>query len=159
MVPWVEAAAAAHGAFEVEVLDLRDWPLPFFAEHFGTVGDINDPTYSQPLVKAWNRAVQDADAYLVVTGEYNLLEHWTSMEATDVHGESDYGRVPGRQGRELRGSIGRIHPRTPATDPCNLILDPGSADTRPAKARQGLEVPADDLRQAAYSYSWGMPPR
>ncbi|GAA1003629.1 FMN reductase [Acrocarpospora pleiomorpha] len=68
---WVQAAATSHGAFEVEVLDLRDWPLPFFAEHFGSVGDINDPTYSQPLVKAWNRAVKDADAYLVVTGEYN----------------------------------------------------------------------------------------
>ncbi|MGW2511516.1 NADPH-dependent FMN reductase [Streptomyces scopuliridis] len=71
VVPWVQDHAAAHGAFEVEVLDLRDWPLPFFAEHFGTVGDINDPTYSQPLVKAWNQTIQDADAYLVVTGEYN----------------------------------------------------------------------------------------
>ncbi|MFF0227004.1 NADPH-dependent FMN reductase [Streptomyces sp. NPDC004629] len=71
VVTWVEAAAAAYGAFEVEVLDLRDWPLPFFAEHFGTVGDINDPAYSQPIVKAWNRAIQDSDAYLVVTGEYN----------------------------------------------------------------------------------------
>ncbi|MFJ7085925.1 NADPH-dependent FMN reductase [Streptomyces griseus] len=71
VVPWVEATAAAHGEFEVEVLDLRDWPLPFFDEHFGTVGDINDPTYSRPLLKAWNQTVQDADAYLVVTGEYN----------------------------------------------------------------------------------------
>ncbi|MGI5438123.1 NADPH-dependent FMN reductase [Streptomyces shenzhenensis] len=71
VVPWAQAAAAAHGAFEVEVLDLRDWPLPFFAEHFGTVGDINDPTYSRPLIKEWNQTVQDADAYLVVTGEYN----------------------------------------------------------------------------------------
>ena len=37
--------------FEVEVLDLRDWPLPIFAEHFGTVGDFNDPTYSVPIVR------------------------------------------------------------------------------------------------------------
>jgi NAD(P)H-dependent FMN reductase len=71
VAPWVAAIAAAHGYFEVEVLDLRDWPLPFFAEHFGTIGDIDDPTYSEPLVKAWNQTVKDADAYIVVTGEYN----------------------------------------------------------------------------------------
>ncbi|WP_460067974.1 NADPH-dependent FMN reductase [Streptomyces sp. YKOK-I1] len=71
VAPWVASVAAAHENFDVEVLDLRDWPLPFFAEHFGTIGDINDPTYSEPLVKAWNRKIKDADAYIVVTGEYN----------------------------------------------------------------------------------------
>ncbi|WP_405577850.1 NADPH-dependent FMN reductase [Streptomyces sp. NBC_01190] len=71
VAPWVASVAAAHGGFEVEVLDLRDWPLPFFSEHFGTLGDINDPTYSEPLVKAWNKVIKDADAYIVVTSEYN----------------------------------------------------------------------------------------
>jgi NAD(P)H-dependent FMN reductase len=71
VAPWVASVAAAHGSFDVEVLDLRDWPLPFFSEHFGTLGDINDPTYSEPIVKAWNRTIKDADAYIVVTGEYN----------------------------------------------------------------------------------------
>ena len=63
--------ARDHGAFEVEVLDLRDWPLPIFAETFQTVGDFNDPTYSSPLVRSWNRKVAEADAYLVITPEYN----------------------------------------------------------------------------------------
>ncbi|WP_214322925.1 NADPH-dependent FMN reductase [Nonomuraea sediminis] len=71
VAPWVASVAAAHESFDVEVLDLRDWPLPFFSEHFGTLGDINDPTYSEPVVKAWNRKIKDADAYIVVTGEYN----------------------------------------------------------------------------------------
>ena len=71
VVPWVEARARAHPAFEVEVLDLRDWPLPMFAEHMGSIGDFNDPTYSDPLVKGWNNKVREADAYLVVTPEYN----------------------------------------------------------------------------------------
>ncbi|HKS98863.1 MAG TPA: NAD(P)H-dependent oxidoreductase, partial [Rugosimonospora sp.] len=30
-----------------------------------------DPTYSQPLVHAWNRKVKQADAYIVITPEYN----------------------------------------------------------------------------------------
>jgi NAD(P)H-dependent FMN reductase len=71
VVPWIVAAATAHGAFEVEVADLRDWPLPVFAEHPGTIGDLSDPVYSDPLVRAWNRKVKAADAYLVITPEYN----------------------------------------------------------------------------------------
>jgi NAD(P)H-dependent FMN reductase len=54
VAPWVIDRARGHGAFDVEVLDLREWPLPMFAEHFGTIGGINDPS-----------------AYLVVTPEYN----------------------------------------------------------------------------------------
>lgn len=68
---WVTSTAETHSGFEVEVLDLRDWPLPFFSEHLGTLGDINDPTYSEPIVKAWNKKIQDADAYIFITGEYN----------------------------------------------------------------------------------------
>ena len=69
--PWVIDRANAHGAFEVELLDLRDWPLPIFAEHVGTIGDFNDPTYSVPIVRRWNHKVKEADAYLVITPEYN----------------------------------------------------------------------------------------
>src|SRR5258708_1621589 len=71
VAPWVIERASAHPAFEVEVLDLRDWPLPMFAEHLGTIGDFNDPTYSDPLVRAWNHKIKEADAYLVITPEYN----------------------------------------------------------------------------------------
>jgi NAD(P)H-dependent FMN reductase len=71
VVPWLVNAAKAHQAFEVEVADLRDWPLPIFAEHAGTIGDFNDPTYSEPIVKAWNNKVKESDAFIVVTPEYN----------------------------------------------------------------------------------------
>jgi NAD(P)H-dependent FMN reductase len=71
VVPWVVARASAHKDFDVELIDLRDWPLPFFAEHMGTIGDFNDPTYSEPIVKAWNNKIKEGDAYLVITPEYN----------------------------------------------------------------------------------------
>ena len=71
VVPWIEQRARNHGRFDVEVLDLRDWPLPVFTETFATLGDIHDPTYSEPLVKRWNGALAAADAYLFVTPEYN----------------------------------------------------------------------------------------
>jgi NAD(P)H-dependent FMN reductase len=72
VAPWVLDRAQAHPAgFEVELLDLRDWPLPFFQEHIGSLGDPADPTYSDPIVKRWNAKVAEGDAYLIVTAEYN----------------------------------------------------------------------------------------
>jgi NAD(P)H-dependent FMN reductase len=71
VTPWVVASAQAHGAFGVEVADLRDWPLPMFGEHWGSIGDITDPTYSEPIVKAWNNKVKESDAFIVITPEYN----------------------------------------------------------------------------------------
>jgi NAD(P)H-dependent FMN reductase len=71
VVPWVASRAAGHDEFETEVLDLRDWRLPMFAEHFGTIGDPSDPAYSDEIVRRWNRKIAEADAYLIVTPEYN----------------------------------------------------------------------------------------
>jgi len=68
---WFAPHARAHGGFEVELLDLRDWPLPFFQETLATVGDLADPTYSDPLVRRWNQTIKAADAYIIVTPEYN----------------------------------------------------------------------------------------
>lgn len=71
VVPWVVNRAALHEAFETEVIDLRDWQLPMFSEHMGSIGDPHDPSYSDLIVRQWNRKIAEADAYLVITPEYN----------------------------------------------------------------------------------------
>jgi NAD(P)H-dependent FMN reductase len=68
---WIERRAREHGAFDVEVLDLRDWPLPMFRETFQTLGDPRDPTYSDPIVKRWNDTIKGGDAFVFLTPEYN----------------------------------------------------------------------------------------
>jgi NAD(P)H-dependent FMN reductase len=68
---WLAPIVQAQGTFEVDTLDLRDWPLPFFQETIATVGDFKNPTYSQPLVKKWNAKIAEADAFLILTPEYN----------------------------------------------------------------------------------------
>src|SRR5271165_7114858 len=70
VVPWAVRRAQDHGAFDVEVLDLREWRLPIFQEHLGTIGDFKDPTYSEPIVRQWNRKIKEGDAFLVITAEY-----------------------------------------------------------------------------------------
>jgi NAD(P)H-dependent FMN reductase len=71
VAPWVIDRAKNHGGFDVEVLDLRDWALPMFTETFETVGDFKNPTYSSPVVRSWNHKIAEADAFLVITPEYN----------------------------------------------------------------------------------------
>lgn len=71
VAPWVVDRAQVHGDFDVDVLDLRDWPLPIFQETFATLGDPADPTYSDPIVRAWNAKIKEGDAYLFITPEYN----------------------------------------------------------------------------------------
>src|SRR6201995_1200139 len=71
VVQWLQPIAQAHPGFEVETLDLRDWPLPFFPESLATVGDFANPTFSDPIVKRWNAKIKEGDAFLIVTPEYN----------------------------------------------------------------------------------------
>jgi NAD(P)H-dependent FMN reductase len=68
---WAAPMAGASGAFDAETLDLREWPLPFFQETAATVGDFSNPTYSDAQVKRWNTKIKEADAYLIITPEYN----------------------------------------------------------------------------------------
>src|SRR5258708_299039 len=68
---WVSDRASTHEAFETEVLDLRDWPLPMFGEGMKTIGNMADPTYSDPIVKRWNQKIAEAEAFLFITPEYN----------------------------------------------------------------------------------------
>ena len=68
---WVYRRALEHGGFDVTLLDLRDWPLPMFAETMATIGDFSDPTYSEPIVRQWNRTIAEGDAFIFITPEYN----------------------------------------------------------------------------------------
>src|SRR5260370_237108 len=62
---------AATKALAPELADRRAWPLPIFGERPGTLGEVSDPTYPEPIVRAWNKKVKRADAFIVVTPEYN----------------------------------------------------------------------------------------
>jgi NAD(P)H-dependent FMN reductase len=68
---WAARRIGEHGSFELEVLDLRDWALPMFTETIQSIGDIRDPSYSDPIVKRWNAKIAEADAYVMITPEYN----------------------------------------------------------------------------------------
>ena len=71
VIPWLTSTATAHGSFDVELLDLRDWSLPMFSETVTTVGNPQDPVFSDPVVREWNRKIGEGDAFVFLTPEYN----------------------------------------------------------------------------------------
>jgi NAD(P)H-dependent FMN reductase len=64
---WFFERAVAHGAFDVELVDLAEVALPFMDEP-------NHPRlrrYTHEHTKAWSALVDSADAFVFVTPEYN----------------------------------------------------------------------------------------
>ena len=66
---WVAEAAAKRSDFTLEVLDLRDWPLPFFdqPESPATGGG----GYSNPVIERWRDRVREFDGFIATAAEYN----------------------------------------------------------------------------------------
>jgi NAD(P)H-dependent FMN reductase len=66
---WVEKAARDVKDIEVEVLDLRDYDLPMFDEPASP--QFNPERKPDVPVKRWLDKLAEADAYILVTPEYN----------------------------------------------------------------------------------------
>ena len=64
---WIHGRAAAHPAFEVDLVDLAELDLPFMNEpHHPRLR-----RYTLPHTMAWSARVEAADAFVMVTPEYN----------------------------------------------------------------------------------------
>lgn len=66
---WVANTIAADGKLEVEVVDLVDYPMEFFIEPASP--QYNPNRQPSPAVQKWLDKVSEADAYVIVTPEYN----------------------------------------------------------------------------------------
>lgn len=66
---WALAAAAKLDDIEAELLDLRDYDLPFFDEAISP--QYNPDRKPEGVVKEWLDKLAEKDAFIVVTPEYN----------------------------------------------------------------------------------------
>jgi NAD(P)H-dependent FMN reductase len=64
---WIKAQAEARGDMDVEVVDLRDHPLPFFAEMASNAWMPSQ----DPAAVAWQKKIGEFDGYIFVLAEYN----------------------------------------------------------------------------------------
>ena len=66
---WIFDAARKREELDVELLDLRDYPLPFFEEAMPP-GMAKDG-YTNPIVVKWRDKIREADGFIICTPEYN----------------------------------------------------------------------------------------
>jgi NAD(P)H-dependent FMN reductase len=64
---WIAEHAAARGDFDVEIVDLKDYPLPLFD---AAASDFWMPTPNEVAAK-WQAKLNEFDGYIIVTAEYN----------------------------------------------------------------------------------------
>lgn len=89
VLPWLAGRARDHGAFRVQVLDLRSYPLPMLGEPSDRLGPDG-----QPVVAAWNEAVAGADALVFLTPEYGHSVPGVLKNAIDSLGRHRLARKP-----------------------------------------------------------------
>ncbi len=71
---WILAEMRKKEGIDAELLDLRDYPLPFFDEPMSPAM-IKNGEYPNEVVRKWALKIREADAFIIVTPEYN---HGTS---------------------------------------------------------------------------------
>jgi NAD(P)H-dependent FMN reductase len=64
---WIHDIAAARGDMSVELIDLREYPMPFFDE---VASNMWAPSKNE-VAKRWQKKVAEFDGYIFVTAEYN----------------------------------------------------------------------------------------
>ena len=64
---WIHELAKARGEWDIELLDLRDYPLPLFEE---TISPAYGPSKNEVALK-WQKKVAEFDGYIIVAAEYN----------------------------------------------------------------------------------------
>lgn len=64
---WIKAQAEARGDMDIEVVDLRDYPMPFFDE---VASNAWAPT-QDPTAQKWQKKIAEFDGYVFVLAEYN----------------------------------------------------------------------------------------
>ncbi len=66
---WITEELGKRGDVKAELLDLRDYPMPFFDEQ--ETPSYKQKPYAHPVVAKWTAKIAEADAFLIIAPEYN----------------------------------------------------------------------------------------
>jgi NAD(P)H-dependent FMN reductase len=87
LVPWVTKALDSSNNVSPEVLDLRDYDMPFYEES-GSPSTVENGQYPNEIVRTFAEKIADADAFLIIAPEYNHGYSAVLKNALDsVYGE------------------------------------------------------------------------
>jgi NAD(P)H-dependent FMN reductase len=68
---WILQRLESRGGIETRLLDLREFPLPFFDQPVPPAMP-GRPPYENEMVKRWTAAIARSDGFIFVTPEYNF---------------------------------------------------------------------------------------
>lgn len=90
---WIYELAKQKAGVDVELLDLRDYQMPFFDEP-KSPSAITEP-YANPVVQKWTAKIADGDAFIAVTPEYNHSYPAVLKNAMDYVGKEWHDKAIG----------------------------------------------------------------
>lgn len=67
---WIFEALKKREGVDAELLDLRDYPMPFY-EEAKSPSMIEVGKYANEVVRKWGLKIKEADGFIIVTPEYN----------------------------------------------------------------------------------------
>ena len=67
---WIRDLLAQDSRLSVELIDLREVPLPFFDQPRSPIR-VTDGHYGHPVADTWATRVREADGFVIVAAEYN----------------------------------------------------------------------------------------
>lgn len=86
---WIANIAKARGDFDVEIVDLRDYPMPFFDE---VSSSLYVPSTNE-VAQRWQKKIAEFDGFIVIVGEYNRGPSAVLKNALD-YAYTEWNRKP-----------------------------------------------------------------
>jgi NAD(P)H-dependent FMN reductase len=86
---WINEIAGQRDEFDVELLDLRDWPMPFFDE---ATSPAYGPSKNEVALR-WQKKIDSLDGFIVVAAEYNRGPTAVLKNALD-YGYKEWNKKP-----------------------------------------------------------------
>lgn len=126
---WILETLKARREAEAEILDLRDYQMPFFNEPVSP-GYKKEP-YSDEAVARWTKKIAEADGFIIVTPEYNRGPSGVLKNALDYAYQEWNKKAVGFVGY---GSVGGAR----AVEQLRLV----AIELQMAPVRAGVHVPA-----------------
>src|SRR5262249_60228964 len=87
---WIEEIARRRTDFEVELIDLKDYPMPLFAEE---ASPLYAPSKNE-VARRWQKKVGEFDAFIFTAAEYNPGPTAVLKNSVD-YASTEWGNKPG----------------------------------------------------------------
>ena len=133
---WIYELLKKKEGVGVELLDLRDYPMPFFNEPASP--NYKSAPYTEPTVVKWTAKVAEADGFVIIAAEYNhgyaaVLKNAIDYIGPEWHDKAvgfvSYGSALGarsvEQLREVAVELGMVPIRNAVHMPYDVLVAAG----------------------------------